>query len=174
MKDEGELSDQFLIDAIAGKGMWALERLYDRYGKRFYALAYRMTADHMAAEELVQDAFLAIWQSAKLYAPQAGPVRNWLFSIIYHQTLDYLRSIRRRTALQQIPLQEVEEYERFALSDIQSGSTLSRKSTLSSSVEPPGASSHGKKGAPMVMLTGMPIHGDLREDERPLSADQQN
>src|SRR5438045_1172079 len=74
--DEGELSDQFLIDAIAGKGMWALERLYDRYGKRFYALAYRMTADHMAAEELVQDAFLAIWQSAKLYVPQASPVRK--------------------------------------------------------------------------------------------------
>ncbi len=116
--EEDELSDEFLIDAIAGGAMWALERLHDRYRGRFYALAYRMTADHMAAEELVQDAFLAIWQSAKLYAPQAGPVRSWLFSIIYYHTLDYLRSVRRRSALQQIPWQEVEEYERFALSDI--------------------------------------------------------
>ena len=115
---EEELSDQFLIDAIAGRGMWALERLYYRYGQRFYALAYRMTADHMAAEELVQDAFLAIWQSAKLYAPRAGPVRNWLFSIIYHHTLDYLRSMRHRSTFQQVSWQEVEEYELFALSDI--------------------------------------------------------
>src|SRR6266571_1726917 len=85
--EEDELSDEFLIDAIAGGAMWALERLHDRYRGRFYALAYRMTADHMAAEELVQDAFLAIWQSAKLYAPQAGPVRSWLFSIIYHRLM---------------------------------------------------------------------------------------
>ena len=111
---EEELSDQFLIDAIAGRGMWALERLYDRYGKRFYALAYRMTTAHMAAEELVQDAFLAIWQSAKLYAPRAGPVRNWLFSIIYHHTLDYLRSMRHRSTFQQVSWQEVEEYELVA------------------------------------------------------------
>ena len=34
-----ELSDEFLLDAIAGKAMWALERLHDRYSKRFYALA---------------------------------------------------------------------------------------------------------------------------------------
>ena len=42
-----ELSDEFLLDAIAGKAMWALERLHDRYSKRFYALAFRMTGDHM-------------------------------------------------------------------------------------------------------------------------------
>ena len=116
--EEDELSDEFLIDAIAGGAMWALERLYHRYSRRFYALAYRITADHMVAEELVQDAFLAVWQSATSYAPQAGPVRGWLFSIIYHRTLNYLRSVCRRSTLQQVPWQEVEAYERFALSDV--------------------------------------------------------
>ncbi len=117
MEEDG-LSDEFLMDAIAGRAMWALERLYDRYSGRFFALAYRMTADHMAAEELVQDAFLAIWRSATSYASQRGPVRNWLFSIIYHQTLNYLRSVRRHSSLQQVSWQEVEAYERFALSDV--------------------------------------------------------
>ncbi len=45
--EEDELSDEFLIDAIAGRAMWALERLHHRYRGRFYALAYRMTADHI-------------------------------------------------------------------------------------------------------------------------------
>ncbi len=116
--EEDELSDEFLIDAIAGGAMWALERLYQRYSRRFYALAYRITADHMVAEEMVQDAFFAVWQSATSYAPQAGRVRSWLFSIIYHHTLNYLRSVRSRSTLQQVPWQEVEAYERFALSDV--------------------------------------------------------
>jgi|GEM_PF-200930 len=117
MEEDG-LSDEFLIDAIAGGGMWAIERLYDRYGKRFYALAYRMTADHMVSEELVQDAFLSVWQSASSYVPQTGPARNWLFSIIYHRTLSYLRSVRLRSTFQQVPLQEIEAFERFVLSDV--------------------------------------------------------
>ncbi len=116
--EEDELSDEFLIEATAGRAMWALERLYHRYSRRCYALAYRMTADKMVAEELVQDTFLAVWQSASSYAPSAGPVRGWLFSIIYHHTVDYLRSVRRRSTLQQVKWQEVEAYERFAISDV--------------------------------------------------------
>lgn len=116
--EEEELSDEFLIEAIAGGAMWALERLCQRYSRRFYALAYRMTTDKMVAEELVQDTFLAVWQSATSYVPQAGPVRGWLFSIIYHHTINYLRSVRRHSTLQQVPWQEIEAYDRFALADV--------------------------------------------------------
>ena len=115
---EDELSDEFLMEAIAGKAMWALERLYHRYSRRCYVLAFRMTIDKMVTEELVQDTFLAVWQSATLYVPSAGPVRGWLFSIIYHKTVNYLRKVQRRSIPQQIQWQEVEAYERFALSDV--------------------------------------------------------
>ena len=114
---EDELSDEFLMDAIAGKAMWALERLYDRYSKRFYALAFRMTGDHMATEELVQDAFFIVWQSATSYSPQTSPAHGWLFSIIHHRTIDYLRNMRRNSTIQQISWREVEAYEHFFLSD---------------------------------------------------------
>ena len=97
--EEDEISDEFLIEAIAGGAMWALERLCHRYRGRFYALAFRMTTDKMVAEELVQDTFLALWRNATSYDPQAGPVRGRLFSIIYHHTIDYLRSLRRRSSL---------------------------------------------------------------------------
>ena len=116
--EKNELSDEFLMEAIAGKAMWALERLHDRYRKRFYVLAFRMTGDHMAAEELVQDAFFTVWQSAPTYSPQTSPVHGWLFSIIYHRTIDYLRSMKRNTTLQQVSLREIEAYERFFLSDV--------------------------------------------------------
>jgi len=116
--EEDELSDEFLIDAVAEGAMWAFERLHNRYSRQFYRLAYRMTSDHTITEELVQDTLFAVWRSATSYSPQAGPARRWLFSIIYHQTVDYLRSERRRFMLQIIPLQEIEAYEQFALADV--------------------------------------------------------
>jgi RNA polymerase sigma factor (sigma-70 family) len=116
--EEDELSDEFLIESIAGGAMWALERLCQRYRGRLYAFAYRMTTDKMVAEELAQDTLLAVWQNARSYTPQTGPVRGWLFSIIYHHTVDYLRSVRRHSTLQQVNWQEVEAYERFAISDV--------------------------------------------------------
>jgi hypothetical protein len=105
---EDELSDEFLIDAISEKAMWALERLHERYSRRLYRLAYRMTADHMATEELVQDTFFAVWQSAVTYAPQESRVQSWLFSITYHRTVNYLCAIRRHANLQQFSWLEVE------------------------------------------------------------------
>ena len=116
--EEDELSDGFLMEAITGRAMWALERLYHRYSRRCYALAYRMTTDKMVAEELVQDTFLAVWQSATTYVPKAGSVRSWLFSIIYHNTVNYLRKVQHRSTTQQVQWQEVEAYERFILSDV--------------------------------------------------------
>jgi len=116
--EEDELSDGFLMEAITGRAMWALERLYHRYSRRCYALAYRMTTDKMVAEELVQDTFLAVWQSATTYVPKAGSVRSWLFSIIYHNTSNYLRKVQRRSIPEQVQWQEVEAYQRFALSDV--------------------------------------------------------
>ena len=115
---EDELSDEFLMDAITGRAMWALERLYQRYNRRCYSLAYRMTTDKMVAEELVQDTFLAVWQSAGTYASKTGSVRSWLFSIIYHNTVNYLRKVQRRSMPQQVQWQEVEAYESFAFSDV--------------------------------------------------------
>jgi RNA polymerase sigma factor (sigma-70 family) len=116
--EDDQLSDEFLIEAIAGEAMWALERLYRRYRGRFYAMAYRMTSDHMVAEELVQDAFFAIWQNSGSYDPATGKVSTWLFSIIYHATVNYLRDVRRRSALQQVTWLEVEADERCVLPDV--------------------------------------------------------
>ena len=80
--EEDELSDEFLIDAIAGGAMWALERLYHRYSGRFYALAYRMTADKMVAEELVQDAFLCRLAKRHIIRSPSGPSSR--LALLYH------------------------------------------------------------------------------------------
>ncbi len=113
-----QLSDEDLIRAIAGGETWALETLYQRYARLLYSLVYRMIADHQIAEDLLQEAFLSIWQRAVSYSPQLGAVRNWLVSIVHHRTIDYLRYVRRRAALKEATWEEAERDEQLASPDV--------------------------------------------------------
>ncbi|HLZ59094.1 MAG TPA: sigma-70 family RNA polymerase sigma factor [Ktedonosporobacter sp.] len=106
--DVSEISDERLMRDVARGQAWAIEALYQRYSGTVYALAYRIVADHQVAEDLLQEAFVAIWKGATSYAPQSGAVRTWLLSIAHHRAIDYLRSLRRRAALNSVPLEEVE------------------------------------------------------------------
>ena len=118
MDNLNELSDEVLINAIAGGAVWAMEPLYQRYSRILYSLAYRMVADHQVAEDLLQDAFLSVWRRATSYSPQSGAVRSWLVSIVHHRTIDYLRAVRRRAGLKEVTWEEVEQDERTAFPDV--------------------------------------------------------
>src|SRR5215470_15428197 len=96
-----EPSDEALLNAIADGSVWAMETLYQRYSRILYSLAYRMVADHQVAEDLLQDAFLAIWRRSTSYSPQTGAARSWLISILHHRAIDHLRRVRRRSTLQE-------------------------------------------------------------------------
>jgi RNA polymerase sigma factor (sigma-70 family) len=113
-----EISDEMLIHAIAGGAAWAIEPLYQRYSRILYSLAYRMVANQQVAEDLLQDAFLSVWRRASSYSAQSGAVKSWLVSIIHHRTIDYLRSVRRRTEnMKEATWEEVERDEPMAASD---------------------------------------------------------
>jgi RNA polymerase sigma-70 factor (ECF subfamily) len=90
-----------------------MELLYERYSRVLYSLAYRMVADHQVAEDLSQDAFLAIWRRATSYSAQSGAARSWIVSIMHHRTIDYLRAVRRRSTLKEATWEEVERDERI-------------------------------------------------------------
>ena len=114
---QNEPSDEALLNAIAGGAVWAMESLYQRYSRILYSLAYRMVADHQVAEDLLQDAFLAVWRRATSYSPQTGAARSWLISILHHRTIDYLRKVRRRSTIQEASLEEIELHESIAYRD---------------------------------------------------------
>ena len=124
-----EPSDEALLNAIAGGAVWAMDSLYQRYSRILYSLAYRMVADHQVAEDLLQDAFLAIWRRATTYSPQSGTARSWLISIMHHRTIDYLRRVRRRSNLQEAPIEEAELNESVAHPDAWDAAWQSVKSS---------------------------------------------
>jgi len=90
------LSDEELISAICQGFEWALEMLYQRYQRYAYALAYRILHESTSAEDIVQEAFLAVWRKADSYQRHHGSVYSWLQAIVHHRAIDRVRSAAYR------------------------------------------------------------------------------
>jgi RNA polymerase sigma-70 factor, ECF subfamily len=93
------LEDRELVVLVGRGDAEALAGLYDRHGGAAYLLAFRISGQRQAAEDLVQDAFLKVWRSAGTYKAGRGSVRTWVLSIVHNQAIDQLRAAasRRRT-----------------------------------------------------------------------------
>lgn len=112
-----ELSDETLVRAISLGVVWALEMLYERYHRLLYSVTYRMIKDHQVAEDLLQEAFLAVWQNASSYSSRMGSVQNWLISIMRHRAIDHLRRLRTHAELRGMPLEDAVTSEEMVTAD---------------------------------------------------------
>jgi RNA polymerase sigma factor (sigma-70 family) len=92
--DEG-LSDEDLLGQIAGGNQEALRDLHHRYAALIFNLAAQ-SLDRPAAEEIVQDVFVALWRHARTFDPQKGAARNWILRIAHLRVLNELRRRSRR------------------------------------------------------------------------------
>jgi RNA polymerase sigma-70 factor (ECF subfamily) len=93
--DYQELPDLALLELISGRNRDALAALYDRYGRRVFALAARILNDPVSSEEITQDVFLSVWRRGSSYSAIKGKFTRWLFSISHNRTIDELRKRRR-------------------------------------------------------------------------------
>ncbi len=87
--------DIALMQRIADKNEAALQSLYADCGQRMYAYALRLTSDPALAEDVVQDALVAVWRSAKAFRGE-GRLLAWLLGIVHHTAL---KAMRRKPAL---------------------------------------------------------------------------
>src|SRR5687767_7326952 len=90
------LTDEDVLAAVQRRDEGALAELYDRYGRLAFGLAYRVLGERGAAEDVVQEAFLAVWRRAGSYQPARGNVRGWLTSIVHHGAIDRRRGRFKR------------------------------------------------------------------------------
>src|SRR6185369_6402307 len=59
---DADRTDRTWIDRLVGGDLGALDLLYEQYGAMAFSIAYRITGDRSAAEDVVQDAFLGAWR----------------------------------------------------------------------------------------------------------------
>ena len=100
---------------IAGGDPRAFEIVYERHCTAAFSLAYRICGGRATAEEVAQEAFLAIWRSGARYDRTRGSVRTWLLGVVHNRAIDVLRRTtvhERRRAADERAAESIEAPER--------------------------------------------------------------
>lgn len=70
----------------------AFGELYDLLSPRVFALILRVLVNRAQSEEVLQEVFLEVWQSAGRFAPNKGQGRSWVLTIAHRRAVDRVRS----------------------------------------------------------------------------------
>jgi RNA polymerase sigma-70 factor (ECF subfamily) len=90
-------SDVDRVIAIAAGNRLAFQDLYLAYHRRLARFLSRFSPRHENVEEIINDTFMIVWQSAKDFR-NASRVSTWIFGIAYHTALKSPRRQRQQTA----------------------------------------------------------------------------
>jgi RNA polymerase sigma-70 factor, ECF subfamily len=82
--------DQDLLAAVAAGDRRALEELYLAYHRRLARFLSRFTSRYENIEEIINDTFMVVWQSAADFR-HASQVSTWIIGIAYRTALKAVR-----------------------------------------------------------------------------------
>jgi RNA polymerase sigma-70 factor (ECF subfamily) len=81
--------DHELLALVQDGSRQAFAALVERHTERFYRLAYRYLQNKEAAEDVVQDAFVKLWESPGLWQPERNSkFTTWFYRIVVNLCLD--------------------------------------------------------------------------------------
>jgi RNA polymerase sigma-70 factor (ECF subfamily) len=98
---EGERDDLELHRSLSAGDRGAFDDLYRRYSATAYGLAYRITGQQMLAQDVVHDAFMALWRAPEAFDPARGAFRTFFLSLVHHRAVDTVRREERIRARQE-------------------------------------------------------------------------
>jgi RNA polymerase sigma-70 factor (ECF subfamily) len=77
----------------------SLAALHQRYSGVLLATAFRVLNNLRDAEEVVQEAFVQIWEKASVYDADRGKPLTWAMTLTRNKAIDRLRRVQRRNRL---------------------------------------------------------------------------
>lgn len=89
----GSTADDLLARVGAGDRE-AFGALYDATSSRIFGLVRRLLVDPAQAEEVTQDVYLEIWQTAPRFDPARGSALAWMFTLAHRRAVDRIRSVQ--------------------------------------------------------------------------------
>jgi len=63
-------------------------KLVERHHQRFYRLAFRYLNQKELAEDVVQEAFIQLWENPQRYQPEKSQFTTWFYRIVINKCLD--------------------------------------------------------------------------------------
>ena len=85
-----------LVVAVAqARDRAAFQALFDHFAPRVKGYLMRLGAGGAVAEDLAQEAMLAVWRKAALFDPAKASASTWIFTIARNLRIDAIRKERR-------------------------------------------------------------------------------
>jgi RNA polymerase sigma-70 factor (ECF subfamily) len=108
--DWPEKDDNELLALIRDGSHQAFGVLARRHTDRFYRLAYRYLQSKEAAEDIVQDAFLKLWEDPARWQPErSSKFTTWFYRIVVNLCLDWRKKKRPAALDENLPLADERE-----------------------------------------------------------------
>ena len=86
------LEEQKIIALLKAKDHSIMSEVYDRYAPALYGVACQIVQSKTIAEDVLQDAFIKIWNNAEKYDAGKGSLFTWMLNITRNTAIDRTRS----------------------------------------------------------------------------------
>ncbi len=87
-----DISDESLMERVTSGDHQAFAQIVERHSGLFYSAAYRMCSNAEEAEDIVQDAFLKLWNKPQGYdASKGAKFTTWFYRVVTNLAIDRMR-----------------------------------------------------------------------------------
>lgn len=95
LNSSDDLTDEALMIRVNTGDHEAFSYLVHRHTQRFYACAYRICHNAEMSEDVVQDAFLKLWQRPETWDAGKGvKFTTWFYRVVNNQAIDAMRKVK--------------------------------------------------------------------------------
>lgn len=86
------INEPELLAGLRARDSSFLDYLYDNYSGALYGVVLRVIKDEDIAQEVLQDAFLKIWDKIETYDASKGKLFTWMLNVTRNLAIDRTRS----------------------------------------------------------------------------------
>ena len=105
LPDTTKYNEEELIALLKGGDESAFAYLYDNYSAALYGIIYRIINNNQVAEDVLQEAFVKIWNNFSSYNASKGRLFTWMVNIARNLSID---TTRGKSYKQQMKIQSNE------------------------------------------------------------------
>lgn len=101
-----KFSEDMLIRALSEKNEIGARALYDMYSASLFGVISGIVTETALAEDILQEAFIKIWNNFGQYQPERGRLFTWMVNLARNLAIDTVRGKAYRQTALHVDLQE--------------------------------------------------------------------
>jgi RNA polymerase sigma-70 factor (ECF subfamily) len=92
LQEVKKYSEEELVQELQNRNQQAFSYLYDNYAAALNGVIFRLVEDKELAEDILQEAFVKVWNNFSSYDSTKGRLFTWMLNLTKNLTIDTLRS----------------------------------------------------------------------------------